>query len=91
MRRILAGVVAGAVLLAAPVASARPKARPPQSQPARAAAKEKVYRPPEIKVKGERPAPVKLVFGRQAPKLELRPLERDLRLHLVDAVRRAPF
>ena len=91
MRRVLAGVVAAGVLLAVPAASARPKARPPHSQPARAGAKEKVYTPPVIHVKGERAAPVKLVFGRQAPRLELRPLERDLRLQLVKAVRRAPF
>jgi|WetSurMetagenome_2_1015567.scaffolds.fasta_scaffold1184893_2 hypothetical protein len=79
-----------AVLLAAPAAVARPRARPPQSQPARVA-KETVYRPPRIVVKGEKPAPVKLVLGRQAPKLELRVLERDARVQLVETVRRAPF
>jgi hypothetical protein len=80
-----------AVLLAAPAAVARPKARPPQSQPARAAPVEQVYRPPVVHVTGKRQAPIRLVFGRQAPATELRPPARDSSRSLVEAVRRAPF
>ncbi len=91
MRRILAGVVAAGVLLSVLTAEARPKVRPPQSQPARATAKDKAYRPPDIVVKGKRQAPIKLVFGRQAPTAELRSIERDRTLRLFEAVRRGPF
>ncbi len=91
MRRLLAGVVAAGVLLVLPAAEARPKVRPPQSQPARAAPVEKVYRPPPVYVKGKRQAPIRLVFGRQAPTAELRQIERDRTLRLVEAACRAPF
>jgi hypothetical protein len=99
VRRVLAGVVAAGVLLVMPAVSARPKGKPAQSPPARAAQSQparpgptvKVYRPPDIEVKGRRQVPIKLVFGRQAPTLEARPLERTLTPRIVEAVRRAPF
>jgi hypothetical protein len=82
--------MAGAVLLVAPAAVARPRVRPPQSQPTRATASVPVHRV-VIQVTGKRQVPIRLVFGRQAPTVELRPLARDAARGLVETVRRAPF
>jgi hypothetical protein len=90
-RLVCAALVGVAVLLAAPAASARPKARAPQTQPARATATGQAHRV-VVHVTGTRQVPtVRLVFGRQAPEVKLRPLERDATRSLVEAVRRAPF